>query len=536
MVRSLKFATILVLSCATWPASLTQRAEAYTGSTVFDVSGAFNYFTGFFPDNTFVHTPISFTLSANSPTASASLSGPRQQVDYSFSFTTAGGVETLEFTLHAQAAGGFFDGAEANDYGEGFSFTIPIPEGWTVITSECVAILAGQAPSSSNGSSDCSVSADHHNPGCDLATEVAYAQRLVGGTIVTANSFFVFGNVAAYDGNGNETCNNVSSMRGGSSTIHMVLKSQATMSNITLMLSPNTVAPYVPASAIIPVPSGPAQPVVVEVTLDPAPAAAQLVTFSVKPADVNAIGGHEHIANASVAELNHYAFASDTGLIIAPACLTDSTTGKCHVQLLTAGDGCGYAPDQRVDESKISNGWCEVAGQYTVEASSSGATHGSKTLTVVKAPGAVLPQQAAVPPAGPHYITAVNDTNHSRYTFGVPNMIAGVQTGVQCLAEKFWELSEGFILSFNDLSLPGGGLFDIGQDWYTPHAFHRLGRSVDINNLTKNPDTAAEQRFRDPATLVDLPMFATLRDAARWCQLTEVHEGPIHFELKSRIP
>jgi len=36
-------------------------------------------------------------------------------------------------------------------------------------------------------------------------------------------------------------------------------------------------------------------------------------------------------------------------------------------------------------------------------------------------------------------------------------------------------------ISFNDLSLPYGGLFDISNNWQPEHKLHRLGRSADVN-------------------------------------------------------
>ncbi|HEU0140201.1 MAG TPA: hypothetical protein VFQ79_10835 [Bryobacteraceae bacterium] len=39
----------------------------------------------------------------------------------------------------------------------------------------------------------------------------------------------------------------------------------------------------------------------------------------------------------------------------------------------------------------------------------------------------------------------------------------------------------------NDMSLPFGGVFDLNNNWYQPHTFHRKGDSVDI------PTTAANQ-------------------------------------------
>jgi hypothetical protein len=113
-------------------------------------------------------------------------------------------------------------------------------------------------------------------------------------------------------------------------------------------------------------------------------------------------------------------------------------------------------------------------------------------------------------------------------------MINGGTTGVQCLAEKFWDLSGHFVLSFNDLSLPLGGLFDIAHDWYTPHLFHRLGRSVDINHQAINSDTHLPMTFEqdDDGYVTD----DNLMTAAIHCHLVEIPEGPsIHFELSTAV-
>jgi hypothetical protein len=36
--------------------------------------------------------------------------------------------------------------------------------------------------------------------------------------------------------------------------------------------------------------------------------------------------------------------------------------------------------------------------------------------------------------------------------------------------------------SFNDMSLPWGGVFDLNDNWDCPHVLHRLGRSADVNH------------------------------------------------------
>jgi hypothetical protein len=40
---------------------------------------------------------------------------------------------------------------------------------------------------------------------------------------------------------------------------------------------------------------------------------------------------------------------------------------------------------------------------------------------------------------------------------------------------------DGLYMSFNDMSLPRGGLFDVSGSWTPPHASHRKGTGIDIN-------------------------------------------------------
>jgi len=59
------------------------------------------------------------------------------------------------------------------------------------------------------------------------------------------------------------------------------------------------------------------------------------------------------------------------------------------------------------------------------------------------------------------------------------------------LAGDFYDASNA-LLGFNDMSLPRGGLFDIGGDWTTPHISHRKGTSLDIeqcalSNIINDP-------------------------------------------------
>lgn len=81
----------------------------------------------------------------------------------------------------------------------------------------------------------------------------------------------------------------------------------------------------------------------------------------------------------------------------------------------------------------------------------------------------------------------------------------------------------GTYLSFNDLSLPWGGLFDDPGNWERPHNSHRLGTSADLNNRSKGPfdvdtqmqvTTPAPGAVADPTATdgirVDLSLFNTV--------------------------
>lgn len=45
-----------------------------------------------------------------------------------------------------------------------------------------------------------------------------------------------------------------------------------------------------------------------------------------------------------------------------------------------------------------------------------------------------------------------------------------------------------YLISFNDMSLPAGGLFDIAGEWTHPHRSHRKGRDADLNTVPGNAE------------------------------------------------
>ncbi len=84
-------------------------------------------------------------------------------------------------------------------------------------------------------------------------------------------------------------------------------------------------------------------------------------------------------------------------------------------------------------------------------------------------------------------------------------------------------------LSLNDMSLPWGGLFDIHDTWQPDHQWHRVGRSVDINNpgrIFQYPDPSDSTR----------PIMTDLgRQLERYMKLHQgyrVNEGrSVHYEF-----
>jgi hypothetical protein len=75
---------------------------------------------------------------------------------------------------------------------------------------------------------------------------------------------------------------------------------------------------------------------------------------------------------------------------------------------------------------------------------------------------------------------AVINTNH-----GTPNVVERVRTAALNYAQEL-ELTNDTFLAAIDMSLPLGGLFDIGGNWQPPHQWHRLGRSIDFSRFYRN--------------------------------------------------
>jgi murein endopeptidase len=79
-----------------------------------------------------------------------------------------------------------------------------------------------------------------------------------------------------------------------------------------------------------------------------------------------------------------------------------------------------------------------------------------------------------VPPTSLHF------NNH----FGT----SGLNNAIKKIAKEYAALNAGIKLRINDMSLEYGGLFDVRNNWSSPHKGHRKGLNVDIgfSGLDKN--------------------------------------------------
>ena len=121
-----------------------------------------------------------------------------------------------------------------------------------------------------------------------------------------------------------------------------------------------------------------------------------------------------------------------------------------------------------------------VGGQETVEAaiSASPATSTSAVITVA-IPWLVELQSSIAPKLynltgsfGQPGVTSMHSGNHYS-TLTTQNEIVTV-------AAEYLDIT-GYYLGINDMSLVYGGVFDITNNWNTPHLSHRIGHSTDIS-------------------------------------------------------
>jgi len=109
-------------------------------------------------------------------------------------------------------------------------------------------------------------------------------------------------------------------------------------------------------------------------------------------------------------------------------------------------------------------------------------------------------------------VTSQHTDNH--------NGTATTLTLLQAMAFDYFGVT-GQRLCVNDLSLPWGGLFDIGNNWAPPHGWHRVGKSVDFN--THAECFSATPPPVDPNVLKEA--------ANKWGATRYPEGGLIHYEF-----
>ena len=82
--------------------------------------------------------------------------------------------------------------------------------------------------------------------------------------------------------------------------------------------------------------------------------------------------------------------------------------------------------------------------------------------------------------AGTGYTLIGSLTEHPSNHFGT----SGLLTALGALGVDYHAADSTTNLGYNDMSLPWGGVFDLGRNWHAPHCGHRLGKTIDIRTRT----------------------------------------------------
>lgn len=105
--------------------------------------------------------------------------------------------------------------------------------------------------------------------------------------------------------------------------------------------------------------------------------------------------------------------------------------------------------------------------------------------------------------------------------YGTPQMIQKLTELAQQYQDWYYQANGVTVkISFNDLSLIYGGLYDYGGNWDCPHTLHRLGRSADVNHgQVGSAEDVDDDRLDTLANNLGLTRY-------------EKRIGNIHYELK----
>jgi len=123
--------------------------------------------------------------------------------------------------------------------------------------------------------------------------------------------------------------------------------------------------------------------------------------------------------------------------------------------------------------------------QLTASATSGGVTAVDRDTVLVRVPGLIK-----FAGEGDYILTGGDSNLHSNQSthFLISQQAVGSLINV---ADAFSVAPWNFtgIMRLNDMSLAWGGLFDFKGDWKKPHASHRFGTDVDIENISTRDTT-----------------------------------------------
>lgn len=163
---------------------------------------------------------------------------------------------------------------------------------------------------------------------------------------------------------------------------------------------------------------------------------------------------------------------------------------------------------------------CVPSGPWELDlADPSGRTCVATLAFNVGVPGLVeLPENAAL-------YDRVRDgrASHPQAYFGTSAMVDALTGLAKAYREEILRTKGTHVkVSYNDMSLPWGGLFDIISNWDCKHVLHRLGTSVDVNHRAQVDDgggVPVDERVLD-------------RLAGERSHLTRYERTMIHYELR----
>jgi len=85
------------------------------------------------------------------------------------------------------------------------------------------------------------------------------------------------------------------------------------------------------------------------------------------------------------------------------------------------------------------------------------------------------------------------------------------------LAMGYFETENGTV-RINDISLIWGGLFDIKANWASPHRSHRIGKNVDVDDISAEGKVITERSLRK--VIRDLRLNVTILNEGNHFHLT----------------